>query len=212
MTWRRDAQRSVRTLGRATARLGAAALGAVLLVAAAPPRRDPFLPGPRRALDVPYLPTAPEVVRRMIQLAGVRSGDVVYDLGCGDGRIVIAAVSIPGVRGVCVEIDPARLRESRHNAEAAAVADSIEFVQGDLFEVPIADATVVMLYLLPDVNLRLRPRLQRELRPGARVVSHSFSMGDWKPRRIVEFGAPPDLDVLYLWVVGPRRPAATTRR
>jgi len=136
------------------------------------------LASPPLVKDVPYVPTPPEVVERMIQMAGVKSGDVLYDLGCGDGRIVIAAVKKPGVRGVCVDIDPERIHESRQNAQIAGVADRIRFVQGDLFEVPIEGATVVMMYLLPQVNLRLRPRLLGELRPGTRVVSHMFHLGD----------------------------------
>ena len=156
--------------------------------------------------EVPYVPTPPEVVDAMIKLAGVRAGDVVYDLGCGDGRIVIAAAQIRGVRGVCVDIDPERIRESRRNAELAGVAGRIQFVQGDLFQTPIQDATVVMMYLLPQVNLRLRPRLLAELRPGTRIVSHAFSMGDWKPRREIEVGDPPASAPVYLWIVPPRKP------
>jgi SAM-dependent methyltransferase len=160
--------------------------------------------------DVPYVPTPPEVVAAMVKLAGVRSGDIVYDLGCGDGRIVIAAVQVRGVRGVCVDIDPERIHESRQNAQIAGVADRVRFVQGDLFEVPIEGATVVMIYLLPQVNLRLKPRLLGELRPGTRVVSHMFHMGDWKPQRRMDIPLPPYDYVLYRWVVPmrtvPRRP------
>ena len=155
--------------------------------------------------DVPYVSTPPEVVAAMVKLAGVRSGDVVYDLGCGDGRIVIAAVKVRGVRGVCVDIDPERIHESRQNAQVAGVAARIRFVEGDLFEVPIEGATVVMLYLLPQVNLRLRPRLLSELRPGTRVVSHMFDMGDWKPQRRAGVELPPYEYVIYRWVVPMRR-------
>ena len=174
------------------------------------PDRRVFLKPAEQKKDVPYVPTPPEVVEAMIRLARVRSGDVVYDLGCGDGRIVIAAVRIAGVRGVCVDIDPERIHESRQNAQIAGVVRRIRFVRGDLFKVPIQDATVVMLYLLPDVNLRLRPRLRGELRPGTRIVSHAFSMGDWKPRREIEIGLPPASTPVYLWVVPPRkrRPAS----
>ena len=157
-------------------------------------------PGALPAQDAPYHATHPEVVDRMLELAGLRFGDVVYDLGCGDGRIVIAAVRTPGVRGVCVEIDPARLRWARDAAERAGVADRIRLVQGDLFEVPIGDATVVTLYLLRPVNLRLRPRLLRELRPGTRVVSNAFDMGDWEPERRVVLGEP-YRTTLYLWTI-----------
>ncbi|HEY7512240.1 MAG TPA: class I SAM-dependent methyltransferase [Vicinamibacteria bacterium] len=147
----------------------------------------------------PYHGTPPEVVTAMLELAAVRAGDVVYDLGCGDGRIVIAAVRTPGVRGVCVELDPARLRWARDAAAEAGVAERIRFVQGDLFEVPIADATVVALYLMRPANLKLRPRLQRELRPGARVVSQTFDMGNWEPDRSITAGQPPK--TIYLWTV-----------
>jgi SAM-dependent methyltransferase len=152
--------------------------------------------------DVPYVPTPPEVVAAMVKLAGVRSGDVVYDLGCGDGRIVIAAVQVRGVRGVCVDIDPERIHESRQNAQIAGVADRIRFVQGNLFEVPIEGATVVMIYLLPEVNLRLRPRLLKELRPGTRIISHAFDMGDWPPEQRVVVELTPLMQyVVYRWVV-----------
>jgi precorrin-6B methylase 2 len=169
------------------------------------PDRRVFLKPVEQKKDVPYVPTPTEVVDAMIALARVKSGDVVYDLGCGDGRIVIAAVRIAGVSGVCVDIDPERIRESRQNAARAGVAARIRFVRGDLFKTPIKDATVVMMYLLPDVNIRLRPRLLGELRPGTRIVSHAFSMGDWKPRREVEVGDPPANAPVYLWIVPARR-------
>jgi ribosomal protein L11 methylase PrmA len=156
--------------------------------------------------DVPYVPTPPEVVQVMLEMAGVKAGDVVYDLGCGDGRIVIAAVKIKGVRGVCVDIDPERIHESRQNAQTEQVARRIKFVQGDLFQVPIADASVVMMYLLPAVNLKLRPRLLAELRPGTRVVSHMFSMGDWEPERRASVYSQEYEHLVYRWTV-PRRPA-----
>jgi SAM-dependent methyltransferase len=151
--------------------------------------------------DVPYVPTPPEVVARMIQMAGVKSGDVLYDLGCGDGRIVIAAVKKPGVRGVCVDIDPERIADSKRNAEEAGVTDRIRFVQGDLFKVPFTDATVMTLYLMPDVNMRLRPRLLSELPPGTRIVSHAFDMGDWTPEERVVVDLQPQSYVLYRWTV-----------
>ena len=185
-----------------------AALLAGSVVAQDPPAERRVFLKPREARkDVPYVPTPPEVVRAMIALAGVKAGDVVYDLGCGDGRIVIAAVQVPGVRGVCVDIDPERIVESRQNARAAGVEGRITFVRADLFQTPIADATVVMMYLLPEVNMRLRPRLRTELRPGTRIVSHAFSMGDWKPTREVEVGDPPANTPVYLWVI-PKRPGS----
>jgi SAM-dependent methyltransferase len=149
--------------------------------------------------EVPYVPTPARVVERMLDLAGVRSGDVVYDLGCGDGRIVIAAVKRAGVRGVCVEMDPARLRGSRMSARKQGVEDRIRFLERDLFKVSLHEATVVTLYLLPEVNARLRPRLLAQLRPGARVVSHDFDMGDWKPdETVTETGS-----LIYLWRIRP---------
>ena len=151
--------------------------------------------------DVPYVPTPPEVVERMLQMAAVKTGDVLYDLGCGDGRIVIAAVKKPGVRGVCVDIDPERIADSKRNAEAAGVTDRIRFVEGDLFKVPFTDATVMTLYLMPDVNMRLRPRLLSELKPGTRVVSHAFDMGDWTPEERVVVDLQPQSYVLYRWTI-----------
>jgi SAM-dependent methyltransferase len=151
--------------------------------------------------DVPYVPTPPEVVQRMLDLAGVHSGDVLYDLGCGDGRIVIAAVKRPGVKGVCVDIDPERIADSKRNAEAAGVTDRIRFVEGDLFKVPFSDATVMTLYLMPDVNMRLRPRLLDELKPGTRIVSHAFDMGDWTPEERVVVDLQPQSYVLYRWTI-----------
>jgi SAM-dependent methyltransferase len=151
----------------------------------------------------PYEGTPPAIVERMLRLADLRSGDVVYDLGCGDGRIVIAAVRRPGVRGVCVELDPTLLRSAREAAGEAGVAGLIRFVQGDLFEVPIEDATVVTVYLMRPANLRLRPRLLRELHPGTRVVSYRFDMGNWEAERTEQVGDPPR--TLYRWTI-PDRP------
>jgi SAM-dependent methyltransferase len=166
-----------------------------------------------RAGDVPYLPTPPEVVRVMLEMAEVRRGDVVYDLGCGDGRIVIAAVQAGASRGVCVEIDPVRIAQARENVQRAGLAaDRIHFVEGDLFQVPIADATVVTLYLMPSVNERLRPRLLAELRPGTRVVSHDFDMGTpWKPEREKLVSQPDRQHRVFRWTV-PESPGSTVRR
>jgi SAM-dependent methyltransferase len=134
-----------------------------------------------RGPDVIYLPSAADVVTRILEVAQVDSGDVVYDLGCGDGRIVIAAARDRGARGVCVDIDPSLVARSRHNADTAGVADRIEFRHADMFETDLSSATVVALYLSPALNVRLRPKLFREVRPGAWIVSHNFDMGDWKP-------------------------------
>ena len=137
--------------------------------------------GPARTPDVHFVPTAMEVVQAMLSTAKVGKGDMVYDLGCGDGRIVITAIKKYGARGgVCVDIDPVRIKESRNNADTAGVASKMKFVNGDLFQTDLSPASVVTLYLLPMLNVRLRPKLFRELKPGTRVVSNSFDMGDWK--------------------------------
>jgi ribosomal protein L11 methylase PrmA len=149
------------------------------------------------SIQAPYVQTPPEVVSAMLKLAGVRKDDLVYDLGCGDGRIVIAAVRQFGARGVCVELNPVRIREAQQNARRAGVADRIEFLQQDLFDTDIRKATVVTLYLLPEVNLELRPKLLRELKPGTRIVSNSFDMGDWRPQKVAQVAG----SKLYCWVV-----------
>ena len=155
---------------------------------------------PERKPDVVYVPTPHAVVAEMLRMAKVGPKDTVYDLGCGDGRIVIAAARDFGARGVGIDIDPKRVAEARQNAKSAGVADRVEFRQADLFDTDLGSATVVALYLLPELNLKLRPKLLRELAPGSRIVSQSFDMGDWKPavRKKVE-----GKDV-YLWYV-PRR-------
>ena len=148
-------------------------------------------------LDVPYVPSPNVVVSGMLKLADVKKSDVVYDLGCGDGRIVITAAKDFGAKGVGVDINPERIEEARANAKRAAVEEMVKFEENDLFKANIADATVVTLYLLPDVNVRLMPKLLKELKPGTRIVSHSFDMGDWKPDKeeIV------DGRHLYMWIV-----------
>jgi SAM-dependent methyltransferase len=157
-----------------------------------------------RQPDVPYEPTPPAVVRAMLDLAEVGASDVVYDLGCGDGRIVVEAGK-RGARGVGVDIDPERVREAQENVRAARVGDRVEIVQGDLFETQIRDATAVMLYLWPHVNLRLRPKLLAELRPGTRVVSHSHDMGDWKPEKTITLKLPDGEHTVFYWVVPSRK-------
>lgn len=136
----------------------------------------------------------------MLEMAGVKNTDTVYDLGCGDGRIVISAAKDFGARGVGIDLNPARIEEARANARAAGVVDRVNFEVNDLFDADISQATVVALYLLPEANLRLRARLLRELRPGTRVVSHSFGMGDWKPDREKVV----DGDRLFLWTIPER--------
>jgi cyclopropane fatty-acyl-phospholipid synthase-like methyltransferase len=158
-------------------------------------------PGPREVqINTPYVATPPEVVTAMLELAGVSGGDMVYDLGCGDGRIVIAAARTYRARGLGIDINPARIDEARANARSAAVSDLVRFEVNDLFEADIRGATVVALYLLPEVNISLRARLLRELRPGTRIVSHSFGMGDWKPDKEKVIAG----ERIYLWTVPQR--------
>ena len=147
--------------------------------------------------DVIYVPTPPAVVERMLVMADVRSDDIVYDLGSGDGRIVIRAAKERGAHGTGVDIDPALIAESRKNAEAAGVADKVQFVEADLFTFDFHDATVVALYLGRSLNIRLRDRILKELAPGTRIVSHAFDMGDWQPD---EHAVVEDRDV-FSWVV-----------
>lgn len=154
-----------------------------------------------RAPDVHYEPTPNNVVADMMTLAAVRPGDVVYDLGCGDGRTVIAAIKAGAARGVCVDIDPVRIRESRANAAAAGVTGRIRFVEGDLFTTDISEASVVILFLWPDLNLKLRPRLWRELAPGTRVISYVHSMDDWRPNQTQQVMGAHGERTLYLWVI-----------
>lgn len=155
----------------------------------------------RPRLDVIWVASELEVVKAMLGAASVRPGDVVYDLGCGDGRIVITAAREYGARGVGVDLDPRRIREARANAIRAGVADRVTFAVQDLFATDVSPATVVALYLSPEINLRLRPKLLRELRPGSRVVSHQFDMGDWLPERTIEVPVFPSPRHVYLWRV-----------
>jgi len=159
--------------------------------------------GPATGPDpqVPYFPSTDAAVQGMLKLAGTGPGDVVYDLGCGDGRIVIAAARDFGARGVGVEIDPAPLRMAVYNARRAGVTDRVRFVRGDLFEADIGEATVVTLFLFEDLNRRLLPKLRGELKPGTRIVAHRYGFGaDWPPEKTVAAGA----SVLYLWTVPAR--------
>ncbi len=147
--------------------------------------------------DVPYVPTSQELVVKMLELGNVHKGDTLIDLGCGDGRIVITAAKQFGANGIGVDIDPERIKEANENARKAGVADRVKFVQGNLFDADIHNATIVTLYLLPNVNLKLRPKLQKDLKPGTRIVSHSFDMDDWKPDKEIEVNG----SRLYLWVI-----------
>jgi SAM-dependent methyltransferase len=151
--------------------------------------------------EVPYVVTPPQVVDAMLRLAGVDRDDVVYDLGSGDGRIVIAAARDFGARGVGIEIDPRLVAQSTRSAERAGLAERVRFVQQDLFETDLRPATVVTLYLTRELNLRLRAKLLRELRPGARVVSHHFDMGDWPSDRQLSLEVDRSPYLIYLWVI-----------
>jgi SAM-dependent methyltransferase len=149
--------------------------------------------------DVPYVPTPPEVVETMLKLGKARAGDIHYDLGCGDGRIVVMAVQKFGVaRATGYDIDPQRIEEANDNAKQAGVADKVKFIVGNLFEADFRDASIVTLYLLPDVNLKLRPKLVKDLKVGSRIISHQFDMDDWEPDQKI------DVDgwrTVYLWTV-----------
>jgi ribosomal protein L11 methylase PrmA len=152
----------------------------------------------------PYVATPDDVVDRMLALAGVTARDVVYDLGCGDGRIVIAAARKFGARGVGVDIDPVRVAEAQRNAVAAGVERLVTFRVEDVLATDVSGASVVTLYLLAAQNVALKPALMRQLHPGARVVSHNFAMGDWAPEVVDTFtSADRQTRTLYLWRVNP---------
>jgi ribosomal protein L11 methylase PrmA len=155
---------------------------------------------PLRSPDVIFVPTPQEVVDAMLKLAKVTKNDVVYDLGSGDGRIPITAAKAYGARGVGIDIDPQRIKEATENLKNSGVGDRVKFLNQDLFTTDISEATVVTLYLLPSLNLKLMPKLNKELKPGTRIVSHAFDMGDWKPEK--------ELDVdgrkVYFWTI-PKR-------
>jgi SAM-dependent methyltransferase len=180
---------------------GLGALGAARLLSAA--EHSPLTLAQAtgsRTPDVIFVPTPNDVVDKMLEMAKVTANDLVYDLGCGDGRIVITAVQRYHARGVGIDIDPERIKEATANARRAGVSNRVKFIQGDLFEADISAATVVALYLLTELNLKLRPKLMKELEPGTRVVSHAFGMGDWKPERTADVGGA----TVYLWRIPPR--------
>ena len=151
--------------------------------------------------EVRYEPTPMDVVEVMLELAQVRGDDVVADLGCGDGRLVIEAARRHGARGLCVDIDPKRIVEARRNAAAAGVAERVTFLNQDLFGTELRGVSVVMLFLSPRFNLQLRPKLERELASGARVVSHWHDMGDWPPSRTVRVTSDGRERAVYLWTM-----------
>ncbi len=165
-----------------------------------------FSPAHSADTSVPYVPTPQNVVDRMLEVAKVQKHDYIIDLGSGDGRIVVTAASKYGARGFGVDLNPTRIAEANENARSAKVTDRVAFVQRDLFETDLSDATVVTMYLLPRVNLELRPKLL-QLKPGTRVVSHDFSMGDWKPEHHEEldakdkYGGSGGRSDIYLWII-----------
>ncbi len=160
---------------------------------------------PKRDPDVPFVPTTEEAVQAMLKLADVKKGDIVYDLGCGDGRIVVAAAKAYGAHAVGIDINPVRIQEAKENARKAGVENLVRFEENDLFQADIHEASVVTLFLLSSVNLKLRPKLLHDLKPGTRIVSNTFDMGDWKPEKEFTVGNPDEgswlSHKLYLWTV-----------
>lgn len=178
--------------------LSFAALASMLIMSAGTPwAAPPVAQTERPSLDVPYVPTPRPVVDQMLELAAPTGEDFLIDLGSGDGRLPITAAERFGTRGLGIDIDPRRIAEARENAGRAGVANKVTFRQENLFETDISDATILTLYLLPSVNIKLRPKILKELKPGTRVVSHDWDMGDWKPDRKVELGR----KTVYMWVV-----------
>ncbi|HWA39265.1 MAG TPA: class I SAM-dependent methyltransferase [Burkholderiales bacterium] len=160
--------------------------------------------GGGRGPDVIYVPTPQEVVDRMLEVADVKKGDVLYDLGSGDGRIPVTAAKKFGIRAVGIDIDPDRIKEANANAQKNGVEHLVKFRNEDLFRANFREATVVTLYLLPELNVKLRPKLWRELKPGTRIVSHQFDMGDWKPEKTIDLNG----RTIYFWTVpAPKAPA-----
>jgi SAM-dependent methyltransferase len=160
---------------------------------------------PKRDPDVPYVPTTEEAVKAMLKLADVKQSDIVFDLGCGDGRIVIAAAKEYGAHGVGIDINPERIAEAKANAKKAGVENLVHFEENDLFDADIHQATVVTLFLLNSINLKLRPKLLKDLKPRTRIVSNTFDMGDWKPDKELVVGDPVEgfslSHKLFLWAI-----------
>ncbi len=164
---------------------------------------------PVRKPDVPFAASVDEVVDAMLRTAEVTAKDTVYDLGCGDGRVVIAAAKKYGARAVGIDINPVRIKESRRNARIAGVSKRATFIEQDLLKTNLSQATVVMIYLDPKMNMRLRPKLLSELKPGAVVVSNSFDMGDWKPDKVVKLTVAGSECVIYYWVIAPQNKSSS---
>ncbi len=172
-------------------------LGVLLVLSLFPAISGAQQAGKLREPDVIFVPTPQEVVDAMLKLAEVHKGDVVYDLGCGDGRTVVTAAKTYGVRAVGIDINPERIEEAKENVQKNGVGKLVTLRNEDLFEADIKDASVVTLYLLTSLNIKLRPKLWRDLKPGTRIVSHSFDMGDWKPEKTENI----DGRTIYLWRV-----------
>jgi SAM-dependent methyltransferase len=181
--------------GRFTRRSVLAGLGALAATPAFAQLPEQADQPPR--LDVPYVPTPQEVVDRMLEIAKVTGKDFVMDLGCGDGRMLVTAASKFGARGRGVDINPQRIKEANANAQKANVTDKVTFEVKNLFDTSIKDANVLTMYLLPSVNLQLRPRILDEMRPGSRIVSHSFDMGDWE----ADLQDRVNYSRIYYWIV-----------
>jgi len=176
-------------------------LAAALLMAVPAPALPQQAARRTQTPDVIFVPTPQDVVEDMLRIANVHKGDVLYDLGSGDGRIAITAAKKYGVRAIGIDIDPERIREANDNAKKAGVANLVQFRQEDLFQADFSEATVVTLYLLPDLNVKLRPRLLDELKPGTRIVSHQFDMGTWKPDKKLEANG----RTIYFWTIPPKK-------
>jgi hypothetical protein len=180
-----------------------AALAVTLVLAVACAAQAPTQ-APSKPLDVPYVPTHEMLVEAMLEVAKVGKNDILYDLGSGDGRIVITAAKKYGTRGTGIDLDPVRIAEANENAQKAGVTHLVKFIQGDIFEASFSDATVVTMYLLPDVNLKLRPKILA-LKPGTRIVSHNYDMGDWKPLRTLNINVSDTPHQIYFWTVPARK-------
>jgi ribosomal protein L11 methylase PrmA len=180
-----------------TTRMLAVGLAAVLAVLPAPPAFAQGAATPSRRPDVIYVPTPEDVVEAMLTVAKVTKNDIVYDLGTGDGRIPVTAAKKYGARGVGIDIDPQRIKDANENVQKSGVGDKVRIIQGDLFEANISEATVVTLYLLPSLNQKLMPKLMKDLKPGTRIVSHAFDMGDWKPEQEIDVNG----RKVYFWTI-----------
>jgi cyclopropane fatty-acyl-phospholipid synthase-like methyltransferase len=173
---------------------------ALIAVLAVPAAAQTSTQAPLRSPDVIFVPTPQEVVDAMLEVAKVTKNDVVYDLGSGDGRIPITAAKKYGARAIGIDIDPQRIKEANANAQSAGVTDKVKFLNQDLFTTDISEASVVTLYLLPSLNVKLMPTLKSQLKPGTRIVSHAFDMGDWKPEQTLNVNG----RTVYYWTI-PKR-------